>query len=106
MPTPLEKRVALLEEQMAVLLAAGKRTSECAKGNDPETCSAASPYRYQKGCGGVSCRRVNTEYYSAAAKAARAAGTSVAAPRRRTSKIIEAGVPKRKKVWGAASTEG
>lgn len=102
MPSALELRVAALEEQVAALLSKGKRTNECVKGHDPSDCPVASTYRYQKGCGGASCKRVNTEYYS---DRTRKHGTPVAAPKRRSA-IASADAPKRKKVWGGPRTEG
>lgn len=93
--TSLEKRVAALEELVATLLVKNERTNECIKGQDPETCSKASPHYYQQKCGGAACRRVNKAYYSPDAKAARrAAAATPVKP------------PTRKKVWGAPRTEG
>lgn len=89
----LADRVEALEsklDEILTLLAqrsggrAPTRSPDCIKGLDPENCPKASTHQYQKQCGGASCRRINTEYYSPAAKAARAAGTPVATPKRKS----------------------
>lgn len=33
--------------------------------NDPKTCEAASIYRYQQGCQGDKCVKINRDYYAA-----------------------------------------
>lgn len=95
------KRLSKLVQQM--MKAGGKNAipkGECHVGQDPASCPAANPYRYQRGCRGTSCVTNNSSYYDEHPRS-KVKATKVAPPKRKNGSTPPAAVvepTKRKRV--------